>query len=163
MKKNTITYLLLLFTLLPVAGFSQSKKLEDYKKTLLGTWKFDHLYSLKSDVNEETDDCVKAMTYTFNEDGTLSFENTDKSVCQYGNEKKYWSIIKIHDLRGKEKYAVRITEERMSERPSYDGNTFNDEIYMLVSFKKAFFTWIPKPQYSQPSADDIQYFYKKIS
>jgi hypothetical protein len=154
----------LLFALfiMPVSLSGQSKA-DDIKKSIVGLWRFDHLYAKKSNPGQTDDACIKAMTYLFKGDGSVSIENTDKPACQYGNYVMLWSIIKLHDEKGKEHFAIRLTEEMRAERESYDGNTFNDEIYMIMALKEKHFTWIPKPQYTPASAYDVQYWYQKIN
>lgn len=162
MKKILLTGLVMAITVIPALGFCQSK-LDEAKQKLIGSWKFGHLYSLRNDNPGEVDDaCIKSVVYHFKDDGTVFIENTDKPACQYGNRTMNWMMVVMHDDRGKEHFAVRICEEGIGERASYDGNTFTDEIYMLVSFKKKFFTWIPKPQYKVPSTNnDMQYYYSR--
>lgn len=156
-------FLLSIIALAPIYLFSQSK-LDAAKLKLIGTWQFGYLYTLGNyDVGKEKDGCIKATLYNFKEDGTVLVENTDSSICKYGNRTIKWSIVIMHDARGKEHYAVRLSEDGIGERNSYDGNTYTDEIFMLVSFKKKFLTWIPKPQYKVPNVNqDLQYFYKKM-
>jgi hypothetical protein len=162
MKKTLLSSLILGMTLISSISFCQSK-LDDAKQKLIGSWKFGHLYSLSTTPGEPNEPCIKAVVYNFKADGTVLEENTDTTICKYGNSTRKWSVILIHDERGKEHYAVRITEDGVGERASYDGNTYTDEIYMFVSFKKKFFTWIPKPQYKAPSSNDVQSFYRRAS
>jgi hypothetical protein len=156
-------FFLFLIALIPSYLFSQSK-LEDAKQNLIGSWQFGYLYTLGNyDTGEEKDGCIKSTIYNFKEDGTVTVENTDTSICKYANRTNKWSIVVMHDIRGKEHFAVRLSEDGIGERNSYDGNTFTDEIFMLVTFKKKFLTWIPKPQYKVPNTNqDLQYFYKRI-
>ncbi len=133
-----------------------------YKKQIVGLWKFKLLYENKSKEIVNDDSCVAVMTYLFRENGSLRFGNTDKTVCEYGNSELFWTIIKLHDDRGKERFAVRLTEDRMPERTSYDGNTFNDEIFMITALSQKELIWIPKPQYTQPSVNDIKFKYFRI-
>jgi hypothetical protein len=160
MKKMFLSSLILMMSLIPSFSFCQSK-LDEAKQKLIGTWKFEYLYSLTATAGEPTEPCVKAIVYHFKADGTAVMENADTTICKYGNDTRKWSVIILHDERGKEHYAVRITEDGVGERASYEGNTYTDEIYMFISFKNKFFTWIPKPQYKVPSANDMQSFYRK--
>ena len=164
MKKRILGSLLVTMILIPALSFSQST-LDEAKQKLVGSWRFGHLYSMSNDnPGEVRDACIKVTIYNFKEDGTVSIENTDKATCKYANRSMKWSAVLMHDDRGKEHFAVRISEDGVGERASYDGNTFTDEIYMLVSFKKKFFTWIPKPQYKVPSTNtDMQYYYSRTN
>jgi hypothetical protein len=154
--------LLFVLFIIPFSIAGQPKA-GDIKKGIVGLWRFNHIYTKKSPIGQTDDACLKAMTYLFKEDGSVSVENTGKPACQYGNYIMQWGIIKLHDEKGKERFAIRLTEERIAERESYDGNTFNDEIFMIMSLGENYFTWIPKPQYTRPSAKAEQHWYQKIN
>jgi hypothetical protein len=101
------------------------------------------------------------MKYTFKENSTVEIKNSDSTKCKYGNEVKTWSIVSLHDERGKERYAIRIVEDGIGPRASYDGNTFTDEILMISMLKKNFLLWILKNQYKTASFKDVQLYYFK--
>jgi hypothetical protein len=156
------TFILAAFFFLSCLTAKSQQRPLKYKKQIVGLWKFKLLYENKSKEIVNDDSCVAVMTYLFRENGSLRFENTDRTVCEYGNSELFWTIIKLHDDKGKERFAVRITEERMPERASYDGSTFNDEIFMIMSLSEKKLIWIPKPQYKQPSVNDIKFKYFRI-
>lgn len=153
--------LLLLLCIIPTSVFSQLN-IAAIKENIVGLWQFEELYVKKNNAGQTEEPCTKATTYLFKKDGSVSVENTDKTNCAYGNYTMLWSVIKLHDEKGKEHFALRLTDEPRAERESYDGNTFTDEIYMVMVLKENHLSWIPKPQYTRPSANEVQYRYKKI-
>lgn len=163
MKKVIFAFLILMVVLFPLYSFCQTK-LDEAKHRLTGSWIFGHLYTLGNyEAGEEKDGCIKAGVYNFKEDGTVLIENKDTSICKYANTTMKWSVALMQDNRGKTHYAVQIVQDGTGENVLYDGNTFAGNIYMLVSFKKNFFTWIPKPPYKVPNANsDVQYFYRRV-
>jgi hypothetical protein len=159
-SKFVVCFVMLVCVFSSFKSFAQSE-IDEKKAALVGRWQFVYYTSL-SEPSKPSDACAILMEYKFNEDGTVNVINVDSTAgCKYASETKKWSIITMHDNRGKEHFAVRMFEDGVGPRASYDGNTFTDEIYMFVSFKKKFFTWIPKPQYSVPSTNDMQAYYRR--
>ncbi|MEI9957925.1 MAG: hypothetical protein WDM90_16855 [Ferruginibacter sp.] len=73
---------------------------------------------------KSTDSCEKYTTYKFREDGIVEIRSADSIKCDNWTLKRVWNIIKLHDIRGKAYFGVRITEQLMPERQSYDGLYF---------------------------------------
>ena len=161
--KNALYCLLITNTLLSSNVFAQDlAKIDELKKKIIGTWRFDHYYSINdADAARKPDDCTFSMKYTFKENSTVEIKNSDSTKCKYGNEVKSWSIVSLHDDRGKDRYAIRIVEDGIGPRQSYDGNTFTDEILMISMIKKNFLLWIPKTQYKPASFNDLHLYYFK--
>ncbi|HEX6428443.1 MAG TPA: hypothetical protein VF008_12185 [Niastella sp.] len=159
MKKLVAITIALIFI---ASTHSLAQKKEDVLEKIIGTWYFFGYHDLAA-VNahaEQADGCTKVVTYTFNQDGTALINSTDTSICR-GELLDYWSIVSLHDDRGKERLAIRITDEKEPELANYDRNTYNDRILMIVQIKKKFVCWVRKPQY-HPASSIKQSVYKKI-
>lgn len=164
MFKNCFkTILLALFFLTTFNGFSQSKN-DEIAKKLVGSWKFREYFRpyIEPHYKENKDYCLEFIQYTFQADGTVSFKNMNSGMCPLKESKARWSIVKLHAKEGKEYFGVRIFEEGVAERPDYDGNTYNDKVYLLTNVKGKFMQWIPKPQYDKASDRDFFQVFDRI-
>lgn len=111
---------------------------------------------------KSTDSCEKYTTYKFREDGIVEIRSADSIKCDNWTLKRVWNIIKLHDIRGKAYFGVRITEQLMPERQSYDDFTFEDKIFLIVSIKNGVLTWALKPPYNRPSIKEaVTYLQRK--
>jgi len=161
MKKLSVFAIAL--TLLASTHCLAQKTKEDVVERITGSWKFKHYWMPYDQVNYEhpKDTCEYLTTYTFNQDGTATIQSTDNSLCKVTYPALYWSVVSLHDVKGKQYFAIRLTEDKMPERDSYDKNTYNDIILMLVSCKKKWVSWVKKPQYN-PADVRKQKVYDKI-
>lgn len=146
--KKTTAFTIVFSLLASIQCFGQTKK-EEIAQKVIGTWQFSNYWNSAGPdyVQYVSDTCQNLTTYTFNQDGTASIQSKDKSQCKMEPLTYYWSVVSLHDASGFERQAIRLTEEKMAERESYDGNTWNDIILMIVTLKKKSVRWVEKPQY----------------
>ena len=161
MEKKIAFTILLALSLLTNHCLAQDKK-QELSGKIIGTWQFSNYWNPGGPVYAEyvADTCQNLTTYTFKEDGTALVQSKDVTKCKTAPQKMYWSIISLHDALGNQRYAIRMTEEKIAERESYDANTWNDVILMIVSLKKKTIRWVEKPQYS-PAGLEKQSVYDK--
>jgi hypothetical protein len=150
---------LILFGLVLLASQSiaqSDSKTEKMKEKLVGTWQYRWLFKSNGDTQQTTDNCEKNIQYTFNTDGTVIFNNiNDKECAIVSGTKARWSVVRTKCVEGWDYLALRIFEEGTPERSSYEGNTYNDQIFLLCKVKGKFLQWIKKPQYK--TASDIEW------